>query len=352
MRVFEEFFSPDRPINSITTGELEDFVSGYREKKERSTVGNYVRRGSAAFDYAFKHEWISKNPFENLDNTGLAIKKSEEKQKRINEILKKELLQRVLTCPKVPSDPLQDTEWNALIALLRYTGCRISEALILRWCDVDFERKRLRIRGKRDGKRGVRNATFRERSCPLFKELEPFLSTLRGQSSLETKYLLNRIGKLEGKPDEDEYDASGIAIRRGRWGSCSCSNVRKTWGQILRRNQLPHWPQIFHAIRQFRINELEQSQHRPVAIREWTGNIEATAQQFYSVANDGDFDKALGINRGETGVFETAQTGSGCIAKDKTPQELVDSSHIEPFQPIPDFPDTLLPGVLVSSCEL
>jgi hypothetical protein len=140
LRVFENFFS-DRLIGSITTGDLEDFANQFRTTKEKSTVGTYVKRGAAAFKYAFKHDWIAKNPFDGMNRAGLAIKKSEEKQKRINEILTKELLQRVLTCPKVLSDPLEDAEWNALIAIIRYTGCRISEALILRWSDVNFEQK-------------------------------------------------------------------------------------------------------------------------------------------------------------------------------------------------------------------
>lgn len=53
--------------------------------------------------------------------------------------------------------------------------------------------------------------------------------------------------------------------------------------KILVRNGFTPWPQIFHALLGFRINEMERDQNLgTVEICEHTGNSESTARKHYS----------------------------------------------------------------------
>lgn len=49
----------------------------------------------------------------------------------------------------------QPPEIIAALRLLLFTGCRMGEILTLRWCDVDFERRCLRLPDSKTGKRAV-----------------------------------------------------------------------------------------------------------------------------------------------------------------------------------------------------
>ena len=71
------------------------------------------------------------------------------------------------------------------------------------------------------------------------------------------------------------------------------TNVETTFKKILLRNGIAPWPQPFHALRSFRINEMERDPNlRTVEIREYTGNSEATARKHYSRVSREDRQRA------------------------------------------------------------
>ena len=311
LRSFEDHFGAEFPIAKVTAGSLEDFVAALRKTKETSTIGNYVKRGNAAFAHAVKHKWINENPFALVNRSGLQIVKSKEKRKTQIKLLTPKVLEEVFACEKAFCDPFLNQEWNALIATVRWTGCRISEALILRWSDIDFEGTEILIRGKRAGMNSFKNKELRERLSPLYTQLERVLRSFRESTPEGTKYLFNQIGKLNSKPEFDTYDQAGKVLRKGRWGA----NIAKLFKDILARNSIPTWPCPFHAIREFRINELERSNIRSVEIREWTGNSEATAKIHYSNETGSDRKRAASIEWGENGAFISNQMPSDGIAE-------------------------------------
>ncbi len=312
LRSFEDHFGADFPIANITAGCLENFVADLRKTKQPSTIGNYVKRGNAAFAHAVKHKWINENPFAYVNRSGLQIVKSKAKRKTQNKLLTLEVLERVLACEKAFCDPYLNQEWNALISLVRWTGCRISEALILRWSDIDFDEMEIRIRGKRAGMNSVRNLELRERFSPLWKPLHDLLLSFQASTPKGTVHLFNQIGSLGAKPEFDLFDSDGKVLRKGRWGA----NIGKLFKDILKRNEIAPWPSPFHAIREFRINELERCPElRIVEVREWTGNSEATAKIHYSNETSFDRKRAASMEWGENGAFKSNQIPSDGIAE-------------------------------------
>lgn len=89
------------------------------------------------------------------------------------------------------------------------------------------------------------------------------------------------------KLEFDSTDSRGRVIRAGRWSTNLATTVKK----ILTRNGIAPWPQPFHVLRRFRINEMERDPRlRAVEIREYTGNSEATARKHYSTVTRKDSD--------------------------------------------------------------
>lgn len=278
VRAFEGYIGADKRIDRITVGDLKEFLASLNGKKEVSTIANYIKRTSAAFTHAVDNDWIPFNPFSKLkERKSYQIRKSDAKAKAQEELVTADSINKLLTCRKIILDDNENQEWNSLVWLIRWTGCRIAEALILRWEDVDFVKKEITMRGKRKGLIG-RPSEMHVRAMPFWRPLFPVLADLKAANP-NSVYLFNKIGNLESKPEFDITDKDGSVIRRSRYSA----NMQTTFKKILTRVELEVWPAPFHAIRAFRINELERDQrYRPVDIREWTGNSEAVAARHYS----------------------------------------------------------------------
>lgn len=182
---------------------------------------------------------------------------------------------KLLACRKSSRSEQENREWNALVAILRWTGCRIAEVLILRWEDIDFELKEIRLRGKRSANQRATSEKIRLRMMPLWPQLVDVLVNWRNHSD-GSPHLINAIGGLASKLEIDSTNSRGRVIRAGRWST----TLATTFEKILTRNGITPWPQPFHALRRFRINEMERDPRlRAVEIREYTGNSEATARK-------------------------------------------------------------------------
>ncbi|MDB4807445.1 phage integrase SAM-like domain-containing protein [bacterium] len=325
-RQIEKYFGSDRRIDTITQGCVKEFIAAKNETSERSTIGNYLKRGAEAFSFAVQKKWISDNPFQNLpERKQYPIELSAEKKRTQEELVTDEVVAKLLACRKSLRSEQENREWNTLVAILRWTGCRIAEALILRWEDIDFELKEIRLRGKRAANQRAASESMRVRMMPLWPQLVDVLSDLRDNSD-GSPHLLNEIGGLASKPEFDSTDSSGRVIRAGRWST----NLATTFKKILKRNGITPWPQPFHALRSFRINEMERDPNlRTVEIREYTGNSEATARKHYSRVSREDRQRAakrLPIKAsGPTVDDGSHQKGSDRIAKKmglpKTPRK-------------------------------
>ena len=113
-------------------------------------------------------------------------------------------------------------------------------------------------------------------------------------------------------------DATGAVLRRGRYETNANSRITKA----IRRAGLIVWPQAWHGIRDYRINELGRLGYREAEISAWCGNSEATRKLHYNATavTAEDRRKAAGVSMvyeksAETEleriVQEMAQSGKG-----------------------------------------
>ena len=94
------------------------------------------------------------------------IKLAEDKKELQQELLTEAVLNKLLSCKKSERSELEDKEWNALVWLLRWCGCRIAELSILRWEDINFDSLEIKMRGKRSGNQRATSETMRVRLMP------------------------------------------------------------------------------------------------------------------------------------------------------------------------------------------
>jgi len=80
--------------------------------------------------------------------------------------------------------------------LLAYTGCRLSEANRLRWCDVDWERNRLRVNGAKGRARSTESSL---RYLPISVDLADLLRRLeKAAPNRQPKDKIARVSECRG----------------------------------------------------------------------------------------------------------------------------------------------------------
>ncbi|MFT3782462.1 MAG: site-specific integrase [Nibricoccus sp.] len=75
-----------------------------------------------------------------------------------------------------------------LVELLAYSGCRLGEAVSLKWSDVDFEKNGLRVTG---GETGTKNQE--ERTIPMTQALRTLLLRLRDERKPQPSEFVSQI---------------------------------------------------------------------------------------------------------------------------------------------------------------
>jgi len=271
-KVFEDYVGGETLIADVTVGDVENFISEMRrEGRESSTIGNYLKRTRHAFQYAVDHEWIEKNPIQ-YSGKDFKIVKTTSKQKIQEKLVTQAAIGRLMDEPNA-------FEFKLLLSLVRWTGCRIGEALILRWSDVSFDEDDpcIELREKDTAHSGTDRSKNPTRTVPLFAELRPLLEQARELAG-DDEYVFNELGGLQQKPDFELTDANGQRIREGRYET----NVGGHLTRAIRKAGLEVWPQPWHAIRDFRLNELSRLGYRDVEISAWCGNSESVRQRHYS----------------------------------------------------------------------
>ena len=271
--VFENYVGGTTLIADVTAGDVGNFIAEMKRKgRESSTIGNYLKRTRHAFRFATDHEWIKKNPIR-YNEKDFKIVKTKLKQK----------IQETLVTPETVAHLLNDPhpfEFKLLLNFVRWTGCRIAEALILRWSDVSFDEddSRIEMRGKDTDHQGTDRNKNPTRTVPLFAELRPLLERARELATKDELFVFNGIGGLRQKPEFEVTGSIGERIREGRYET----NVAGLLTKAIRRAGLETWPQPWHAIRDFRVNELSRLGYREAEISAWCGNTENVRKRHYS----------------------------------------------------------------------
>lgn len=271
-KVFEDYVGGETLIADVTAGDVDNFISETkREGRESSTIGNYLKRTKQAFQYAAIRKWIDKNPIQYRSKDFKTVKTTN-KQKIQEKLVTPETVAHLLNEP-------HPFEFKLLLNLVRWTGCRIAEALILRWSDVSFQEDdpRIELREKDTAHSGTDRSKNPTRTVPLFTELRPLLEQARELAAEDDDYVFNELGDLRQKPDFELTDANGQRIREGRYET----NVGWHLTRAIRKAGLEVWPQPWHAIRDFRLNELSRLGYRPAEISAWCGNSEDVRKRHY-----------------------------------------------------------------------
>ena len=274
-----EAFSSGRYINELTMQDGKEFRAylkgelGLAENSIRKSIGIARQFFKSAVDSGV----ISDNPFVGQSVT---VCPNPSRFYFVTPELSREILD---ACP--------NTRWRLIFSLCRFGGLRCpSEVLSLRWDDVDFENKRMKVHSPKT----EHHTGHSWREVPLFPELETAL----------------REAKAVAPPD-----AVFCVEYRG-----NSKNLRPQFQRILLRAGMEPWPKLFQNLRSTRETELIRLTKNIKAVSSWIGNSPDVALNHYAQVTEADQKEALRLS-----VLEIPEEKSGA----HTVQNLVVSSGTE-----------------------
>ncbi len=279
-RNLTEFFGEDKPLQSITTGDGDQFKAWLlTQDLALATVAKRLSFARSFLHVARKHKLIDVNPFceVKIPTANVAAR-----QRFIDLKMVQKLLDH--------ATPI----WRTIIALARFGGLRCpSEVLSLEWRHIDWERGRLTVPSpKTDRYEGKES-----RTVPLFPELRMHLEEARELSEPGQTHVIggNHLAK---------------AARPTGWKSC---NLRTSFGKLIKRAGLEPWPRLFHNLRSSRETELlEEFPVHVVAL--WMGHDAKVSLKHYAQTTDEHFERAAsGAESGSPNAQNAAQRGGVAI---------------------------------------
>lgn len=245
------FFSEARDVATI--GEAD--ADAWRAKLKAdgyagATISRTVLYARQIFRWAMRRGMASANPFASLKagtqvNTARSV------------FIDQETIAKVI-------DAAPDAEWRLLIALSRFGGLRVpSEALALRWSDVDWHHNKLAVRSCKTEHHEGKG----ERMIPLFPEIREHLQAVFDAVPVGAVHVIGRY-------------------REG-------ANLNPHFRRIIRRAGLTPWVRTWHNLRASRQTELA-SEYPLHTVCAWIGNTKAIAAGHYLQITDADWTRATG----------------------------------------------------------
>ena len=216
------------------------------------------------FSHAVLHRILSANPFDGFCKSLKGLVARNNRQRK--QLVPRDDIMRVLdACP--------DEEWRCLVALSRFGGLRVpSEALSLRWSDVDWNRNTIRIPCPKlehiDG--------HEDREIPIFGELRPYLEECWESAEPGSEFVITR-----NRPP---------VLKSG--AGCANANLRTRFEKIIKRAGVKTWPRLWHNLRASRQTELADVFPSHVVCA-WIGNSEAVAREHYLQVTSDHFQRAI-----------------------------------------------------------
>ena len=310
-QVFEDYVGSEAKIRTITEGDWEDFLKYCKrdddgnKSKQDSTIRNYGKRTRSAFAYAVKKGWIIENPIP-VPPKAKGTTKSKDKTLIQQEWFDNGNLDHLLS-------QNHTFEFELLLQIVRWTGCRIAEVLILRWEDVSFDPSdpTISFRSK-DTQHNYDRDKMPVRVSPLWDELRPYLEKAKSLNPDE-KYVVNNILRLREKPEFEQTNHKGEVIRRGRYET----NANSALTKAINRAGLPSKHIGWHSIRDYRINELDRSGCRVSELDEWIGNTDEVRKRHYRTNSVNSTDRETARLRGsESRCTKNSEAVYHIVSKD------------------------------------
>jgi integrase len=248
-----KFFGATKLLGEITPADADRWRIWLATKECLSevTIRRHCGRAKQFLTAAVRNRLISSDPFEDLKSASLANPDREH-------FITIEMAMKVL-------DVLPTAQWQALFALSRFGGLRVpSEALLLRWEDVDRVNKLIRVRSPKT----KRYAGKGERTIPLFPELEPYLLAAFHEAAPETEFVIT-FCRDAGK------------------------NLRTQLDRYITLAGLTPWEKTFQNCRATRETELVDQGFPEHLAFKWIGNSKKIARAHYLQVADHHFAKAI-----------------------------------------------------------
>jgi integrase len=168
-------FFAGKTLDRVRPTDIERYVAAKRRTLAIKTVRNHVNTMHSIFDLGLRKGWCSSNPVKLADRP--TVKKTET---RI-QFLDQPELEQLLAAP-YPDDAFGRIE-PTLYLTAAMTGLRQGELLGLRWRDVDFDARKVRVVSPYvRGEFGDPKSAGSGRSVPMAERVADALRSLRSQS--------------------------------------------------------------------------------------------------------------------------------------------------------------------------
>ena len=153
-------------VQAVTKTDCLDWVESATGKMSPSSFNQIVRHLRRAFALAVELGCRTDNPA-----AAIEWRREKPKELRLPEPEQfHQLVDSIRRCGWVDAE-----ESARFIEFLAYTGCRLTEAINVRWMDVDFRRSKIKVRG--DPLTGTKNNAIRE--IPMIADAVRLLESIR-----------------------------------------------------------------------------------------------------------------------------------------------------------------------------
>ena len=249
---FLKFISPARALNTITSKEIEAFVTWLRKGAPKG-YDVYFRNLKAALGKAIDWNYISENPCKKIK----LPKKQKNNPEFINEL---EMLQIV--------EKIDNPKIGNAVKFAFYTGVRLNELVNLRWRNINIKNKRLTI-----GDTKFMTKSKKQRVIPLHDKVLKLLEEIKpkGESRDYAKYYV--FGKSRVQP----YT-----------GDCLSKKFKKALREVGIEDSIK-----FHSLRHSYASYLVQRGVSIYIIKDLLGHSSTTVTERYSHLNMDSLQEAV-----------------------------------------------------------